>query len=181
MRLIPSNVRLSGIGNASALAAVLIPAALLAVAPSVYAQTANEAASAPMVVASVNADVVPATTSATLTAESAIAAPALDASAAPNVDNGTSGGNLSAAPLAADPGPAGDEPLIAGVGSIDDQTMSRQRGGAVGMLMVAATPQLMRGGSVTLWDEIAPPTPLPIPVDAGQAAQGSNIASYIRK
>jgi hypothetical protein len=49
------------------------------------------------------------------------------------------------------------------------------------MLMVAATPQLMRGGNnVTLWDEIAPPAPLPIPVDSGQAAQG-NIASYTRK
>jgi hypothetical protein len=70
---------------------------------------------------------------------------------------------------------------MAGVGSIDDQTLSHQRGGAVGMLMVAATPQLMRGGnSVTLWDEIAPPAPLPIPVDSGQAAQG-NIASYTRK
>src|SRR5580692_372076 len=38
--------------------------------------------------------------------------------------------------------------------SLDDQMLSRQRGGALGMVMVAATPQLMRGnGSVTLWDE----------------------------
>ena len=71
--------------------------------------------------------------------------------------------------------------------SLDDQALSRQRGGAVGMVMVAATPQLMRGGSggsggngVTLWDEIAPPSPLPIPVDAARAAQG-NLASYQRK
>ncbi|ABE31919.1 hypothetical protein DR64_3190 [Paraburkholderia xenovorans LB400] len=68
--------------------------------------------------------------------------------------------------------------------SLDDQALSRQRGGAVGMVMVAATPQLMRGngggGSVTLWDEIAPPPPLPIPVDAARAAQG-NVASYQRK
>ncbi|HEY4295778.1 MAG TPA: hypothetical protein VGM85_04830 [Paraburkholderia sp.] len=67
--------------------------------------------------------------------------------------------------------------------SLDDQMLSRQRGGAVGMLMVAATPQLMRGnsgGRVTLWDEIAPPTPLPIPVDAARAAQG-NVATYQRK
>jgi hypothetical protein len=69
--------------------------------------------------------------------------------------------------------------------SLDDQVLSRQRGGAVGMLMVAATPQLMRGAgssgnSVTLWDEIAPPSPLPIPVDAARAAQG-NVASYQRK
>ncbi|CAG4907088.1 hypothetical protein [Paraburkholderia saeva] len=62
---------------------------------------------------------------------------------------------------------------------LDDQMLSRQRGGAVGMVMVAATPQ-MRGGSVTLWDEIAPPTPLPVPVDAARAAQ-SNVASYTRK
>lgn len=69
--------------------------------------------------------------------------------------------------------------------SLDDQALSRQRGGAVGMLMVAATPQLMRGNGggngVTLWDEIAPPSsPLPIPVDAARAAQG-NVASYQRK
>ncbi|KAA1004636.1 hypothetical protein FVF58_31000 [Paraburkholderia panacisoli] len=67
--------------------------------------------------------------------------------------------------------------------SLDDQVLARQRGGAVGMLMVAATPQLMRGssgGHVTLWDEIAPPPPLPIPVDAARAAQG-NVATYQRK
>jgi hypothetical protein len=36
-------------------------------------------------------------------------------------------------------------------------------------------PQPVQGGhSVTLWDEIAPPsTPPPVPVDAGDAAQGS--------
>lgn len=64
--------------------------------------------------------------------------------------------------------------------ALDDQVLSHQRGGAAGMVMVAATPQLMRGNSVTLWDEIAPPTPLPVPVDAARAAQ-SNIASYTRK
>ncbi|MGF6657617.1 hypothetical protein OKW34_008207 [Paraburkholderia youngii] len=66
--------------------------------------------------------------------------------------------------------------------SLDDQMLSRQRGGAVGMLMVAATPQLMQGGGnqVTLWDEIAPPSPLPVPVDAARAAQG-NVATYQRK
>ncbi|HZZ11230.1 MAG TPA: hypothetical protein VFE79_11125 [Paraburkholderia sp.] len=67
--------------------------------------------------------------------------------------------------------------------SLDDQMLSRQRGGAIGMLMVAGTPQLMRGssnGTVTLWDEIAPPSPLPIPVDAARAAQG-NVANYQRK
>lgn len=64
--------------------------------------------------------------------------------------------------------------------SLDDQMLSRQRGGAAGMVMVAATPQLMRGGSVTLWDEIAPPTPLPVPVDVARSAQ-SNVASFNRK
>ncbi|TDY23803.1 hypothetical protein B0G81_4200 [Paraburkholderia sp. BL6665CI2N2] len=62
--------------------------------------------------------------------------------------------------------------------SLDDQALARQGGGAVGMVMVAATPQLMRGNggsgnNVTLWDEIAPPAPLPIPIDATRAAQGN--------
>ena len=63
--------------------------------------------------------------------------------------------------------------------SLDDQMLSRQRGGAVGMVMVAATAQLMRGNgsNVTLWDEIAPPSPLPVPVDTARAAQG-NVAMY---
>jgi hypothetical protein len=64
--------------------------------------------------------------------------------------------------------------------SLDDQMLSRQRGGALGMVMVAATPQLLRDGSVTLWDEIAPPSPMPIPVDAARNAQG-NLATYQRK
>ncbi|SEJ50012.1 hypothetical protein [Paraburkholderia diazotrophica] len=64
--------------------------------------------------------------------------------------------------------------------ALDDQVLSRQRGGAAGMVMVAATPQLTRGNAVTLWDEIAPPSPLPIPVDAARAAQG-NVANYQRK
>lgn len=72
--------------------------------------------------------------------------------------------------------------FAAGAGPIDDQTLSHQRGRAVGvgMMMVAATPDLRRGNGVTLWDEIAPPAPLPVPVDASQAAQG-NIASYTRR
>ncbi|MFP4892079.1 hypothetical protein [Paraburkholderia sp. EG304] len=66
--------------------------------------------------------------------------------------------------------------------SLDDQILSRQRGGAVGMLMVAAPPRLMQSGGnqVTLWDEIAPPSPLPVPVDAARAAQG-NVAAYQRR
>ena len=64
--------------------------------------------------------------------------------------------------------------------ALDDQVLARQRGGAAGMVMVAATPQLMRGSAVTLWDEIAPPSPLPIPIDAARTAQG-NVANYQRK
>jgi hypothetical protein len=45
--------------------------------------------------------------------------------------------------------------------------------------VVAEPPQLVRGNgsNVTLWDEIAPPSPLPVPVDAARAAQG-NVAMY---
>ena len=68
--------------------------------------------------------------------------------------------------------------------ALDDQALSQQRGGFSGMLMVAATPQPMRGSSnggngVTLWDEIAPPAPLPIPVDVARSAQG-NVTTYQR-
>ncbi|MEW6341730.1 MAG: hypothetical protein RXR20_30150 [Paraburkholderia sp.] len=68
--------------------------------------------------------------------------------------------------------------------ALDDQALSQQRGGFSGMLMVAATPQLMRsagngGNGVTLWDEIVPPSPLPIPVDVARSAQG-NVTSYQR-
>ncbi|WP_245004366.1 hypothetical protein [Paraburkholderia sacchari] len=176
MRLILSNVRRSVTGPCGMLAAVLIPAVLFALAPSARAQTASDGASASVVAA--NLDVVPAT-------DAAVASATLNTGMAPDSSYyGTSGKNLSAAmgtdTLAADPGPAGDDTVLAGVGAIDDQTLARQRGGAVGMVMVAATPQLMRGNGVTLWDEIGPPTPLPIPVDAGQAAQG-NLASYTRK
>jgi hypothetical protein len=63
---------------------------------------------------------------------------------------------------------------------LDDQVLARQRGGATGLTMIAATPDLLRGSSVTLWDEIAPPAPLPVPVDAARTAQ-SNVANYLRK
>jgi hypothetical protein len=84
--------------------------------------------------------------------------------------------------LAANPTSTPDDAAAVNDISLDDQVLARQRGGAVGMLMVAATPRLMQGGGnqVTLWDEIAPPSPLPIPVDAARAAQG-NVATYQRK
>ncbi|MFM0505763.1 RodZ family helix-turn-helix domain-containing protein [Paraburkholderia caffeinilytica] len=67
---------------------------------------------------------------------------------------------------------------------LDDQALSHQRGGFSGMLMVSATPQLVRGfnnggNGVTLWDEIAPPSQLPVPVDVARSAQG-NVTSYQR-
>lgn len=65
---------------------------------------------------------------------------------------------------------------------LDEDTLDQQRGRAAGMVMVAATPQMLgtTGNSVTLWDEIAPPTPMPIPVDAQRAMQ-SNTTSYTRQ
>ena len=193
MRLITQQVRRSVIGYGSACAAMLVPAVLLVLAPTVRAQTTDEAPAAQVAVASVAIaapDVVPATPSALVPATLNVSAAATDDS---NATSGTSAANDSnaanstsatadSARLAADPVASGDDVVFAGIGTLDDQTLSRQRGGAVGMVLVAATPQLMRGNnnSVTLWDEIAPPAPLPIPVDATQNAQG-NVASYTRK
>jgi hypothetical protein len=171
MRLNHLNVGRQITGSATALAA----AVLFGLAPSLHAQTFVGAAGAQVATASagVLANVMPATLDA-LPAPGLMPATltvSLPASNNADADNG---------PLAADPTPAGDDSFVAGIGALDDQTLSRQRGGQVGMMMVAATPQLMRGGnSVTLWDEIAPPTPLPIPIDSSQAAQG-NVASYTR-
>lgn len=63
---------------------------------------------------------------------------------------------------------------------LDENTLGMQRGGTPGFVMVAAVPS--GNASVTLWDEIAPPAPLPmpIPVDAQRVMQGNN-ASYTRK
>ncbi len=202
------NVRRSVMSYGSALAAVLIPAVLLVplfvLSPAVCAQSATDAAGAgataahdALTVSAASADVVSATTAPIAVAASAdpanapatLKADPLTADIGPNpgqpqteAQNHNDDSWNGSAPLAADPGQAGDhgdDGVLAGVGMLDDQTLARQRGGAVGMVMVAATPQLMRGGSVTLWDEIAPPTPIPIPVDS-QAAQG-NTASYFRR
>jgi hypothetical protein len=68
------------------------------------------------------------------------------------------------------------------VASLDDRVLSNQHGRAVGMLMVAAVPDAFRNNSVTLWDEIAPPTQTPQPVGAAAgAAQSGNIVNYTRK
>nr|WP_322787972.1 hypothetical protein [Paraburkholderia nodosa] len=149
--------------------------------PGVRAQTVDDAPAAPTAVASLaNAapDVVPATPAALVPATLEVSAPAGDAT---STDTDSTSAAAASAHAPADPVAFGNDGVFAGVGSLDDQTLSRQRGGAVGMVMVAATPQLMRGNNnVTLWDEIAPPAPLPIPVDATQNAQG-NLASYTRK
>ncbi|WP_293034709.1 hypothetical protein [Paraburkholderia sp.] len=169
MRLNHLIVRRHATGSTAALV-TFTAAALLGFAPAVHAQTPDGAAGTPaaQVQANSSADVMPATLH-TLSAPALVPA-TLDTSPPPT-DSGA---------LAESSTPPADDPVVAG-SPLDDQTLAHQRGGAVGMLMVAATPQLMRGGgSVTLWDEIAPPAPLPIPVDNSQAAQG-NIANYTRK
>ena len=171
MRLNPFIVRRPISSSTSALAA----AVLLGLASTVHAQSLDAPAGAPVAAttASVSASVIPATQD--VVVAPVIVPATLDASA-PQMDAAGTGASTDNSTFA-------DDTVVAGAGAraLDDQTLSRQRGGAVGMLMVAATPQLMRGGgSVTLWDEIAPPAPLPIPVDSSQAAQG-NIASYTRK
>jgi hypothetical protein len=139
----------------------------------------------------------------------ALALSALPALASAQALSGDAAPTVSAAQQGADPAPdetpnvAADAPAAADIAraadtsnaqflgvpadgaamndvALDDQVLSRQRGGAAGMVMVAATPQLMHGSAVTLWDEIAPPSPLPIPIDAARAAQG-NVANYQRK
>jgi hypothetical protein len=180
MRLNHFIVRRHVSGSTAALAA----AVLLGLAGTARAQSLDAPAGAPVAVASVSVpdDVIPVTRDALVVQGIVAAAPVADQPAAPSAD-ANADANANSGPLAADPTPSasGDDSIMAGAHALDDQTLSHQRGGAVGMLMVAATPQLMRGGnSVTLWDEIAPPAPLPIPVDSSQAAQG-NIASYTRK
>ncbi len=64
--------------------------------------------------------------------------------------------------------------------ALDDRVLDHQRGRAVGMIMVAATPNAFRANSVTLWDEIGPPVQTPQPVDAARAQTG-NIVTYTRK
>jgi hypothetical protein len=61
-----------------------------------------------------------------------------------------------------------------------DQVLSRQPGGRAGLVTVATTNQTSGGSAVTLWDEIAPPAPQPVPVESTRPAQ-SNVASNTRK
>jgi hypothetical protein len=158
---IDTNLTTLGAAFCVALATMTLPVDVIAQetvsAPSISVASVAVASPAPAVAAAREA----------ATDHAADAAAATADAAAENTDTGT-----QALTIPADAASVNDILL-------DDQMLSRQRGGAAGMVMVAATPQL-RGGSVTLWDEIAPPSPLPIPVDAARAAQG-NVASFTRK
>ncbi|HEX7682124.1 MAG TPA: hypothetical protein VF446_01060 [Trinickia sp.] len=72
-----------------------------------------------------------------------------------------------------------DSVALADATVVDDHALAHQRGTGPG-LMTVATPILHGAHSVTLWDEIAPPAPVPVPADAAQVAQ-SNAVSYFRK
>jgi len=77
--------------------------------------------------------------------------------------------------------PASDETSAAETVALDDRVLASQRGTGLGLMTVAASAQtLATTSSVTLWDEIAPPSPAPVPVDTSHVAQ-SNAVSYFRK
>jgi hypothetical protein len=127
----------------------------------------------------------------------AVAAPGIDAAAgAPAAGDSAAGAPVPNSPAQASAGEQraivatlaarrsltdeGDGASLGGT-ALDDIALSHQRGGRPGMLTIAATPQSFQGGvSVTLWDEIAPPTPAPVPADASRTAQGNTI-SFTRK
>ena len=69
---------------------------------------------------------------------------------------------------------------IAGATPLDDRVLARQRGTGPGLMTVAASMQGLRSAQVTLWDEIAPPAPVPVPADSAHPAQ-SNAVSYFRQ
>lgn len=74
-----------------------------------------------------------------------------------------------------------DDAPAPGATALDDYMLARQRGTGLGLMTVAVSGPMLHGShSVTLWDEIAPPAPVPVPADAAQVAQG-NAVSYFRK
>ena len=75
---------------------------------------------------------------------------------------------------------ANAEAPIAGATPLDDRVLARQRGTGPGLMTVAASMQGLRSAQVTLWDEIAPPAPVPVPADSAHPAQ-SNAVSYFRQ
>ncbi|MGG1944328.1 hypothetical protein AB1286_05895 [Trinickia sp. NRRL B-1857] len=75
----------------------------------------------------------------------------------------------------------GDEALLAGAAALDDSALARQRGTGPGLMNVGAPMLALHGApSVTLWDEIAPPAPVPVPADSAHVAQ-TNTVSYFRQ
>jgi len=155
-------------------AALCAACALVVLPPGVNAQEPVTASS-------------PDTGSVTLASTTPAAVAAPDREAATAVDNTATTAEDSAAPQGAPASTALNVPADAASVNdlvLDDQALSRQRGGFGGMFMVAATPQLMGGlnsggNGVTLWDEIAPPSQVPVPVDVARSAQG-NVTSYQR-
>jgi len=76
---------------------------------------------------------------------------------------------------------AGDEARLFGAAPIDDGALAHQRGTGPGLMTVGAPMLALHGApSVTLWDEIAPPAPVPVPADSAHVAQ-SNTVSYFRQ
>ncbi|WP_231748322.1 hypothetical protein [Burkholderia sp. ABCPW 14] len=64
---------------------------------------------------------------------------------------------------------------------VDAGVFARQRERMAAPVPVATpTPLFDHSSAVTLWDEIGPPTPLPVPSDAQRMVQG-NDASYTRR
>lgn len=84
-------------------------------------------------------------------------------------------------PVATFASPLADATWMKRYTPLDEETLGQQRGRAPGYVTISTSAQLTTGSaSVTLWDEIAPPAPMPMPVDAQRAMQGNN-ASYTRK
>ncbi|RDU97137.1 hypothetical protein [Trinickia dinghuensis] len=73
------------------------------------------------------------------------------------------------------------EAPVADDAALDDRALARQRGTGPGLMTVGASFQALKGApSVTLWDEIAPPAPVPVPADSSHVAQ-TNAVSYFRQ
>jgi hypothetical protein len=105
---------------------------------------------------------------------------ALAASAAPGLAYADS-------PTDGDAHALGEAALFAGqategnAAALDDRALARQRGTGPGLMTVGASMQVLKGApSVTLWDEITPPAPVPVPADSAHVAQ-TNAVSYFRQ
>lgn len=175
-------IDLSGMASCASLCAavamIVLPAGVNA-QESAQPQSSTMAETADAGSATLASPALAAVTSPNTTATDTASAAAVDHTAAATDDSDASRSDLAGSALSLPADAASTADLV-----LDDQALSRQRGGFGGMLMVAATPQLMRGfnnggNRVTLWDEIAPPSQLPVPVDVARSAQG-NVTSYQR-